>query len=215
MAHSIAEHKQAIAEKPLKGAWGWIVGGGGCAGCVVAGELSKTGAKVLVIESGPADTAPTIANPSVWFYNVGSPLDFALPIKPAPQVNNRGFNIALGHVLGGGSSINAMVWTRGMERYYDSWAEHGVKGWAFNDVLPMFKAQEDWEDGATEWRGVGGPIHISRPRDPHPTARAVIDAARQMGLPILDDFNGPMRDGAGDVNMNIPRVAIAVRSPPP
>jgi choline dehydrogenase len=71
------------------------------------------------------DTAPTIGNPSVWFYNVGSPLDFALPIKPGPQVNNRGFNMALGHVLGGGSSINAMVWTRGMERDYDSWAQHG------------------------------------------------------------------------------------------
>src|SRR5258708_1734198 len=126
MAHSIAEHKQAIAEKPLKGAYDYIVVGAGAAGSVVAGELSKTGAEVLVIESGPADTAPTIGNPSVWFYNVAGPLDFALPIKPAPQVNNRGFNIALGHVLGGGSSINAMVWTRGMERDYDSWAEHCV-----------------------------------------------------------------------------------------
>jgi choline dehydrogenase len=139
MANSIAEHNQAIAQKPLKGAYDYIVVGAGAAGSVVAGELSKTGAEVLVIESGPADTAPTIGNPSVWFYNVGSPLDFALPIKPAPQVNNRGFNMALGHVLGGGSSINAMVWTRGMERDYDSWAEHGVQGWAFKDVLPMLK----------------------------------------------------------------------------
>jgi choline dehydrogenase len=122
-----------------------------------------------------------------------------------PQVNNRGFNIALGHVLGGGSSINAMVWTRGMERDYDSWAEHGVKGWAFKDVLPMFKAQEDWEGGANEWRGVGGPIHIRRAHDPHPTARAVIEAAGQMGIPLLDDMNGPMRDGVGYINMNIAR----------
>jgi choline dehydrogenase len=158
-----------------------------------------------VIESGPAEAAPTISNPSIWFYNVGSPLDFGLPIKPAPQVNNRGFNMALGHVLGGGSSINAMVWTRGMERDYDSWADNGAKGWAFKDVLPMFKAQEDWEGGANEWRGVGGPIHIRRPRDPHPTARAVIEAAGQMGVPILEDLNGPMRDGAGYINMNIAR----------
>jgi choline dehydrogenase len=69
----------------------------------------------------------------------------------------------------------------------------------------MFKAQEDWEGGANEWRGVDGPIHIRRPRDPHPTARAVLEAAEQMGFPILDDMNGPMRDGAGYLNMNIAR----------
>ena len=179
--------------------------GAGAAGSVIAGELSKTGAEILVIESGPGDAGPTIGNPSIWFYNVGGPLDFAVPIKPTPQVNNRAFNMALGHVLGGGSSINAMVWTRGMERDYDGWAESGAKGWAFKDVLPMFKAQEDWEGGANEWRGAGGPIHIRRPSDPHPTARALLEAAGQMGLPILDDMNGPMRDGAGYINMNIGR----------
>src|SRR6201999_2664897 len=175
------------------------------AGSVVAGELSKTGAEVLAIESGPADTAPTIGNPSIWFYNVGGPLDFALPIKPAPQLGGRAFNMALGHVLGGGSSINAMVWTRGMARDFDAWSAYGAGGGASADVLPTFKAQEDWEGGANQWRGAGGPIHVRRPRDPHPTARAVIEAAEQMGLPILDDMNGPMRDGAGYLNMNIAR----------
>jgi len=106
-------------------------------------------------------------------------------------------------VLGGGSSINAMVWMRGMQRDYDGWAENGAKGWAFADVLSVFKKQEDWEGGANEWRGSGGPIHIRRPKDPHPTAPAFIDAARQMGMPILDDVNGPMRHGAGYINMNI------------
>ena len=109
----------------------------------------------------------------------------------------------LGHLLGGGSSINALVWTRGMERDYDGWAENGAKGWAFADVLPVFKGQEDWEGGANEWRGAGGPIHIRRPKNPHPTAPAFIDAAREMGMPILDDMNGPMRPGAGYINMNI------------
>jgi choline dehydrogenase len=111
--------------------------------------------------------------------------------------------MALGHVLGGGSSINAMVWTRGMQRGYDGWAKNGAKGWAFADVLPVFKKQEDWEGGANEWRGSGGPIHIRRPRDPHPTAPAFIEAAREMGMPILDDLNGPVRPGAGYINMNI------------
>ncbi|HEY2179204.1 MAG TPA: GMC family oxidoreductase N-terminal domain-containing protein [Caulobacteraceae bacterium] len=197
----------SLAANPgaLRASYDYVIVGAGASGSVVAGELSKTGAEVLVIESGGADDAPTISNPSIWFYNVGSPLDFGLTIKPTPQVNDRGFNIALGHVLGGGSSINAMVWSRGMARDYDGWGEHGAKGWAFGDVLPTFKAQEDWEGGANEWRGVGGPIHIRRPHDPHPTARAVIAAAEQMGLPILDDMNGPMRDGAGYLNMNIAR----------
>jgi choline dehydrogenase len=181
----------------------FIVVGAGAAGSVLAAELSASGAQVLVVESGGPDEAPTISNPSIWFYNVGSPFDFHLPLKPLPQLDNRTFNMALGHVLGGGSSINAMVWTRGMQRDYDGWAENGAKGWAFADVLPVFKSQEDWEGGANAWRGAGGPIHIRRPKDPHPTAPAFIDAAREMGMPILDDVNGPMVPGAGYINMNI------------
>jgi len=181
----------------------FIVVGAGAAGSVLAAELSASGAQVLVVESGGSDDAPTIANPSIWFYNVGGPFDYHLPINPSQRLNNRKFNIALGHVLGGGTSINAMVWIRGTQRDYDGWAKNGAKGWAFADVLPVFKSQEDWEGGANAWRGAGGPIHIRRPRDPHPTAPAFIDAAREMGMPILDDVNGPMRPGAGYINMNI------------
>jgi choline dehydrogenase len=181
----------------------FIVVGAGAAGSVLAAELSASGAQVLVIESGGPDDAPTIANPSIWFYNVGGPLDYHLPIVPSARLANRKFNMALGHVLGGGSSINAMVWMRGMQRDFDGWANNGAKGWAFADVLPVFKKQEDWEGGANEWRGSGGPIHIRRPKDPHPLAPAFIDAAREMGMPILDDVNGPMRPGAGYINMNI------------
>jgi len=115
----------AANPQSIKASYDYIVVGAGAAGSVVAGELSKAGVEVLVIESGPADTAPTISNPSVWFYNMQSALNYALPIKPTPQINNRGLALALGHVVGGGSSINAMVWTRGMERDYDAWAELG------------------------------------------------------------------------------------------
>jgi choline dehydrogenase-like flavoprotein len=181
----------------------FIVVGAGAAGSVLAAELSASGAQVLVIESGGPDDAPTIANPSIWFYNVGGPLDYHLPVVPSLRLNHRKFNMALGHVLGGGTSINAMVWMRGTQADYDGWAENGAKGWAFADVLPVFKSQEDWEGGANAWRGTGGPIHIRRPKDPHPTAPAFLDAARQMGLPILDDVNGPVRPGAGYINMNI------------
>ncbi len=187
----------------LRPSYDYVIVGAGAAGCVLASELSASGAQVLLIESGGTDDAPTVLNPSVWFYNVGGPLDYHLPITPLPQLNNRNFNMALGHVLGGGSSINAMVWIRGTQSDYDGWAENGAKGWAFADVLPVFKSQEDWEGGANAWRGAGGPIHIRRPKHPHVTAPAFIHAAGEMGMPILDDVNGPMRPGAGYINMNI------------
>src|SRR5580658_827214 len=198
-----AGENQAINQAQLKGAYDYIVVGSGASGSIIAGELSKTGADVLIVESGGADTGPTISDPSVWFYNIGGPLDWKLPIAPVPQLNNRKFNMALGRVLGGGSSINAMVWSRGMERDYDLWERNGAAGWGFKDVLPMFKSQEDWEGGANEWRGAGGPIHVRRAGTPHPTAPAFLEAARQMGFPIVDDMNGPMRVGAGYINMNI------------
>lgn len=187
----------------LQARYDYIVVGAGAAGSVLAAELSASGAQVLVIESGGPDDADTIKNPSIWFYNVGGPLDYHLPVTPSPRLKNRKFNMALGHVLGGGSSINAMVWTRGMQRDYDGWAKGGAKGWGFEDVLPVFKKQEDWEGGANQWRGTGGPIHIRRPGNPHPTAPAFLEAAKQMGMPIHDDVNGPMLPGAGYINMNI------------
>ena len=189
--------------RPPRTHYDFIIVGGGAAGCVLAAGLSASGAEVLLIESGGPDDGPTLTNPSIWFHNVGGPLDYNLPIAPAPRLNNRKLTMALGHVLGGGSSINAMVWTRGMERDYDGWAANGAKGWAFADVLPVYKSQENWEGGANAWRGTGGPVYLRRPRDPHPTAPAFIEAAREMGMDILDDVNGPMRPGAGYINMNI------------
>jgi choline dehydrogenase len=197
MTNQTSEHAKT------KGSYDYIVVGGGAAGSVVAGGLSKTGADVLLVESGGVDSAPTIKNPSIWFYNVGGPLDWNVPIAPVPQLNNRKFNMALGHVLGGGSSINALVWSRGMDRDYDSWESSGAAGWGFKHVLETFKSQEDWEGGANEWRGAGGPVHVRRPGTPHPTAPAFLEAARQMGFALLDDVNGPLRTGAGYINMNI------------
>ncbi|MGC2590124.1 MAG: GMC family oxidoreductase N-terminal domain-containing protein [Pseudolabrys sp.] len=187
----------------IKRAYDYIVVGSGAAGSIIAGELSKTGADILVVEAGGEDVGATVTDPSIWFYNVGGPLDWALPITPAPQLNNRRFNMALGRVVGGGSSVNAMVWTRGLERDYERWEREGATGWGFKEVLPTFKAQEDWEGGANDWRGAAGPVRVRTPRDPHPTAPAFLDAARQMGFPVLEDLNGPMRAGAGYINMNI------------
>ena len=181
----------------------YIIAGAGSAGCVLAAELSNSGAQVLILESGGNDNAPTILNPSVWFYNVGGPLDYHLPLQSSPRIANRTLNMALGRVLGGGSSINGMVWGRGMRRDFDSWAENGAAGCGFDDVLPVFKAQEDWEGGANEWRGAGGPVHVRKPHDPHQAARAFVAAGHAMGMPVVDDMNGPMQPGIGYINMNI------------
>ena len=187
----------------LRPSYDYVIIGAGAAGCVLAGELSASGAQTLLIESGGTDDAPTVLNPSVWFYNVGGPLDYSLPIVPTAELRLREFRMALGHVLGGGSSINAMVWTRGMERDFAGWVRDGATGWGFEDVLPIYKSQEDWEGGANAWRGVGGPVHLRRPKNPHPTAPAFVEAAREIGMPILDDLNGPCRPGAGFINMNV------------
>jgi choline dehydrogenase len=133
---------------------------------------------------------------------VSNVLDYHLPVSPSQRLNNRTFDMALGRVLGGGSSINAMVWTRAMQRDYDGWAENGAKGWAFADVLPVFKSQEHWEGGANAWRGAGDPMHTPAQKSLTPQRRP---SSRQptRWAPILDDVNGPMVPGAGYINMNI------------
>jgi len=101
-----ASEIQARNQAKVKRAYDYIVIGSGASGAIIAGELSKTGAEVLVVEAGGEDVGATITDPSIWFYNVGGPFDWALPIVPVPQLNNRRFNMALGRVLGGGSSVS-------------------------------------------------------------------------------------------------------------
>ena len=189
----------------LKDRYDYIVVGAGAAGCVIAARLAEAGAEVLLIESGGDDDLPQIATPGIWFTNIGGPLDWRFKAAPSPHVAGRRVPMAMGHVLGGGTSINALLWVRGLAQDFDGWAAQGCEGWGFSDVLPFYKGIEDWEGGANAWRGAGGPVHIRTAKDPHPTAPAFIAAAVQMGIPVLDDMNGPMREGAGYVNMSITR----------
>jgi choline dehydrogenase len=135
--------------------------------------------------------------------NLGSQYDWAYRYEPSPHVAGRAIPLALGKVLGGSGSINAMVWTRGHRADYDGWAEAGNAGWDFHSLLPLFKKSEDWEDGASAFRGVGGPIRIERARDLHPVAAALIDAGRSSGMPYLDDLNVPEPEGVGPMNLNV------------
>lgn len=194
---------QRNARANLASTYDYVIIGAGAAGCVIAAELTRAGAEVLLVEAGGTDDSPQVTTPNIWFTNLGGPRDWRFKASPSPHVNGREIPVAMGHVLGGGTSINAMLWVRGLAADYDDWAYNGCVGWGFDDVLPLFKQLEDWEGGANAWRGAGGPLHICTAKSPHPTASAFIDASRQMGIPILDDLNGPMREGAGYVNMTI------------
>ena len=191
------------AADALEAAYDVIVAGAGTGGCVVAGRLAAAGFSVLLVEAGPPDSAePAIADAGAWAGLLGGAYDWGYAYAPAPEVAGRAIAIPRGRVLGGSSSINAMLWNRGHPSDYDGWAAAGATGWDFAAVLPYFKRAEDWEGGQTPLRGAGGPLRIETSRDPHPVASALIAAAAERGMPVLADANGPDNAGAALANLN-------------
>src|SRR5262245_56373159 len=190
---------------PLARSYDYVIVGAGSAGCVVARRLlDGTDATVLLLEAGgPGEDVASLSNPPQWVENLGSRYDWAYHYEPSPHLAGRSIPLALGQVLGGSGSINAMVWTRGHRADYDAWAEAGNAGWDFHSVLPLFKKSEDWEDGASTFRGAGGPIRVERARGLHPVASAFLDAGGSYGMPYLDDLNIPEPEGVGPMNLNI------------
>lgn len=182
----------------------FIIVGAGSAGCVVARRLVERGVRVLIIEAGPDDkNIQSLAEPALWASNIASDYDWKYFFEPSPHVDHRSVLLARGKVLGGSSSINALVWARGHSSDFDGWAAAGNEGWDFRSVLPFFRKAEDWEDGETDLRGAGGPIRVERAKNLHPVAAALIDACRSYGMPYIDDMNGPTSEGVGPINMNV------------
>src|SRR5215470_2313520 len=198
-------HREVERGKVLDRSYDYVIVGAGSAGCVVARRLlDGADGTVLVLEAGGSDEGvKSLWNPPQWVENIGSPYDWAYHYAPSPHVDHRSIPLALGKVLGGSGSINAMVWTRGNRADFDGWAEAGNPGWDFRSVLLLFKKSEDWEDGASEFRGASGPIRVERARGLHPVAAALIDAGRSCGMPYLDDLNVPAPEGVGPMNLNI------------
>jgi choline dehydrogenase len=182
-----------------------IVIGGGSAGAVVAARASEDPHRqVLLLEAGPTDEGvASIANPLVWFTNIQSAFDWKYSYTPQEAVRQRTILIPRGKVLGGSSSINALIWVRGAPSDFDHWANGGAAGWGWSDVLPYFKRAEDWQLGASSLRGAAGPLRCELPSEPHPIAVALVEAAKSLGLPGVEDVNGATFGGGSLANLNI------------
>ncbi|HEX7790232.1 MAG TPA: GMC family oxidoreductase N-terminal domain-containing protein [Afipia sp.] len=193
-----------IPNRPLKSAYDYIVVGAGSGGAAVTRRLVDAGAEVLLIEAGPPGIGVVeIDDPAKWMSLARSAYDWGYDYAPTQHVAGRTIGIPRGKVLGGSSAINAMMWYRGHPADYDAWEAGGARGWSYKDVLPFFKRCEDWQGGASEWRGVGGPLRIERSRSLHPLATALIEGSAELGIPVIDDPNGATNEGAAPSNFNI------------
>lgn len=176
----------------------FIIVGAGSAGCVLANRLTEDGrTRVLLIEAGPPDSAPEIHIPVAFASLFKSKWDWDYETDPEPFLDRRYVYLPRGRMLGGSSSMNAMVYIRGHRADYDEWQALGCAGWGWDDVLPYFLKAEDNERGASEFHATGGPLTVSDGRSRHELMRAWLEAAEQAGLEVNADFNGSRQDGVG------------------
>jgi choline dehydrogenase len=173
------------------GSYDYVIVGAGTAGCVLANRLSADAAtSVLLLEAGGKDDYFWIDIPVGYLYTINNPrTDWCYKIEPDPGLNGRSIGYARGKVLGGCSSINAMVYMRGQRSDYDHWGQLGNRGWSWEDVLPVFKRSEDYQHGADEFHGVGGELRVEERRVSWEILDAWREAAEQCGIPKIPEFN--------------------------
>ena len=187
----------------------FIIVGAGSAGCAMAYRLSEDGANdVLVVEFGGTDVGPLIQMPAALSYPMNmKTYDWGYMTEPEPHLNDRQLVTPRGKVVGGSSSINGMVYVRGHAKDFDHWEEQGAKGWGYGDVLPYYKRMESWHDGGhggdASWRGTDGPLHVTRGPRTNPLFQAFVDAGRQAGYEVTDDYNGEKQEGFGPMEQTV------------
>ena len=189
----------------LKNHYDFIVCGAGSAGCPVARRLAENpGVNVLLLEAGGSDLVEEVTKGPLWFKNMGGERDWQFRGQPTPTLNGRTPPFPMGKVLGGGSSINGLVWARGHKNDFDGWAaETGEAAWGYERVLDIYRRIEDWDGPANpRYRGKGGIVQVGLPSAPvNPLAPALIDAARAFGMPTVMDLNAETMEGIGGAGM--------------
>ena len=177
----------------------YIIIGGGSAGCVLAARLSEDpSVRVALLEAGPPDTSPLIHCPAgLALLAKNGQTNWAIDTVPQPGLNGRRGYQPRGKVLGGSSSVNAMIYARGVPEDYDHWADQGNPGWGWADVLPYFKRSEHNERGADDFHGTGGPLNVRDLTSPNRFGPVFVQAGVQAGYPANPDFNGEQQEGVG------------------
>src|SRR6202048_2703630 len=191
---------QAKLTSELKPHYDFIVCGSGSSGSVVARRLAENpDVSVLLLEAGGSDDVPSVMEARQWPLNLGSDRDWAFQAQPNPHLNGRAIPMNMGKILGGGSSINLMAWSRGHKNDWDYFAsEAGDPAWNYESVLNIYRRIEDWH-GAPDpkYRGTGGQVFVQPAPDPSSVALALFEGTHSVGIPTFEHHDGRMMEGTG------------------